>query len=54
MTPRITKTKNGWRVDLPDGDYCCQPSEDFARAYVRQWGKERIADTADAISQPDK
>jgi hypothetical protein len=35
--PQITQTKNGWRVDLPDGDFCYQPSKQFAESYARRW-----------------
>lgn len=35
--PQITKTNKGWRVDLPNGDVCFQPSHDFAVSYVRRW-----------------
>lgn len=34
---RITNDKRGWRVDAPNGDFCYQPSREFAIGWARRW-----------------
>jgi uncharacterized cupin superfamily protein len=34
---RITHDKRGWRVDAPNGDFCYQPSKNFAISWARRW-----------------